>query len=142
MKTTGSPRIEKEMAVWFKSLRKNTWNLTQKELAELACIPLGTLRYFEQTGQVSLTNLLRIAERLHVLHIFEAIARGEEPDTAQKIQREKTIARLQDEQSMKEGKSTPMELREKNSRTPRTPSRWKLHGREKWMAAPACEMTV
>lgn len=142
MKISDFKKPEKEIAAWFKSLRKHTWNLTQKELAELTGIPLGTLRHFEQTGQISLTTLLQIADRLHVLHIFEAIIRGEEPMTVEKIQKEKMAARLQDKQSMEGGKSTPMELREKNSRTPNTPSRWRLHGSKKWMDAPACEMTV
>lgn len=141
MKTTDSPKAAKEIAAWFKNLRKHTLNLTQREVAQRAGIPLGTFRHFEQTGQVSLTNLLRIAGQLHVLHIFESLARGEEPDTLEKIQREKMIARLRDERSMEMSESTPMELREKNNRTARTaPKRWKLHGRDKWMTAPTCEM--
>jgi len=142
MKTTHSQKTEKEIAVWFKSLRKETWNLTQKELAEFSGVPLGTLRHFEQTGKISLINLLKIAERLCVLHVFESISRGEEPLTSQKLQKEKSLARLQDEQDMNSGKITPMELRTKNSRTPPTPKRWKLKGSEKWLEAPACEMTM
>jgi transcriptional regulator with XRE-family HTH domain len=128
---------EKELASWFKALRKNSLNLTQKELAERAGIPLGTIRYFEQTGRTSLQNFLRIATELHTLDLFLALARGEEPMTFQKIQKEKTISRLQDELAVKRKEATPMEIRKRNAFvvTNAPIRKWRMHGREKWIDA-------
>lgn len=69
---------EKELASWFKSLRKHSLKLTQKELAERTGIPLGTIRYFEQTGRTSLQNFLQIATQLHALEPFLSVARSQE----------------------------------------------------------------
>lgn len=130
-------KASKELAIWFKSLRKNSLNLTQKELAERAQVPLGTLRYFEQTGRTSLQNFLRIAIELHALEPFMALARGEEPVTFQSIQKEKMIARLQDELAMKRGEVSPMEMRKRNSRISKPIRKWRLHGRDQWLKAEA-----
>jgi transcriptional regulator with XRE-family HTH domain len=133
--TTEPAQPEKEIASWFKALRKNSLNLTQKELAERAGIPLGTIRYFEQTGRTSLQNFLRIATELHALELFLALARGEEPMTFQKIQKEKTISRLRDELAVKRKEATPMEIRKRNTFGVTTAPirKWRLHGREKWI---------
>jgi len=128
---------EREVACWFKSLRKHSLKLTQKELAERAEIPLGTLRYFEQTGRTSLQNFLRIATQLHALDPILALARGEEPMTFQKIQKEKTISRLHDELAILRNEASPEETRKRNAAAVTTgPIRkWRLNGRQKWIDA-------
>ena len=133
-----TPLPEKELAHWCKTLRKETLNLTQAELAQRVNIPLGTLRYFEQTGRTSLHNFLRIAAELHALEPLMGLARGEEPLTVQKIQREKTIARLRDELAMQRAEATPGEIRKRNamvSPPAKTARRWRLRGSDQWLEA-------
>jgi len=127
----------KELANWCKTIRKSSLNLTQKELAERANIPLGTLRYFEQTGRTSLQNFLRIATELHALESFMALARGEEPVTGHKIQKEKTIARLRDELAMQRGEVSPMDMRKRNTRISKPVRKWKLSSQKEWLKAEA-----
>lgn len=43
-----------------------TANLTQEELSTKAQVPLGTLRRFEQTGEIGLSAFLRIVEILRL----------------------------------------------------------------------------
>lgn len=129
---------DKELAQWCKTLRKQTLHLTQAELAKRVNIPLGTLRYFEQTGRTSLQNFLRIASELHALEPLMALARGEEPLTVHKIQKEKTISRLRDELAMQRAEATPGEIRQRNAMA--LPSdkpirRWRLRGSDQWLEA-------
>ena len=124
---------EKELAEWFKTLRKHSLNMTQKELAERADIPLGTIRYFEQTGRTSLQNFLRIATELHALEPLMALARGEEPLTVHKIQKEKTISRLRDELAMQRNEAKPTEIRKRNAVSSKSIHKWRLHGRTQWL---------
>jgi transcriptional regulator with XRE-family HTH domain len=131
------PNANKELANWCKTIRKSSLNLTQKELAERANIPLGTLRYFEQTGRTSLQNFLRIATELHALEPFMALVRGEEPVTVHKIQKEKTIARLRDELAMQRGEVSPMDMRKRNTRISKPVRKWKLSSQKEWLKAEA-----
>lgn len=124
---------EEEIARWVKSLRKDGLGLTQRELSEKTGIPLGTVRYFEQTGQIGFSAFLRIARALHALEPLLALARNEEPETFHKIQKEKTISRLKDEIAMLSGNSTPEVVRRQNSATEAPIRLWKLAGRSKWM---------
>lgn len=128
MPTFQPPLPEKELAVWFKSLRKHSLNLTQEELAERTGIPLGTIRYYEQTGRTSLQNFLRIAKQLHVLDHFLEPARGAEPKTFQKAQKEQTplmklarkkeLARKRDHLRIKRGEVSRDQLQAENSIIP------------------------
>ena len=79
-------------------------------------------------------SFLVIAQELHLLESFLALARNEEPETFHKVQNEKTIARLRDSLQMATRQATPLELRMRNSAVKPTfvPIRWKLAGREKW----------
>lgn len=124
---------EAEIAHWFKNLRKQGLSLSQRELSERTKIPLGTIRYFEQTGRISFQSFLRIASELQALDLLLALARGEEPHTFHKIQKEKTISRLRDELAMQSKQADPMEIRQRNAPIPPI-SRWRLNGREKWMS--------
>lgn len=127
---------EKELANWFKTIRKQSLYLTQAELAKRVNIPLGTIRYFEQTGRTSLQNFLRIATELHVLEPLMALARGEEPLTFHKIQKEKTISRLRDELAMQRAEVTPDEIRKRNSvftTSTKSIRKWRLRGSAQWL---------
>jgi transcriptional regulator with XRE-family HTH domain len=52
-------------------------NLSQKELAELSGVSLGSLKRFETTGLVSLASLLEIALVLKCLADFDALFKTE-----------------------------------------------------------------
>ena len=51
--------------------RRAAMRLTQAELAKKAGLSLSTLRRFEQTGQISLEGLLRIAFALDCMEDFQ-----------------------------------------------------------------------
>lgn len=46
---------------------------SQAELSDRSGVPLGTLKRFESTGQISLDTLLRLARPLSALHEFDAL---------------------------------------------------------------------
>jgi len=66
--------IMQELKIKFKSRRKAV-KLTQKELAIKADVSLGTLKRFEQTGQISLEALLKLALVLECLDDFKEICK-------------------------------------------------------------------
>ncbi|MFT3991214.1 MAG: helix-turn-helix transcriptional regulator [Luteolibacter sp.] len=126
---------EDEIRHWFKFLRKQGANLTQAELADRTGIPLGTIRHFEQTGQIGFSAFLLLARELDVLHLFLALARNEEPETYHKIAKEKIISRLKDSLRMATGEADPPKIRSANGIQLKV-NRWRLAGRSKWFKAP------
>ncbi|MBD5405915.1 helix-turn-helix transcriptional regulator [bacterium] len=62
--------LQKEIAFRFKQKRLDK-NLTQEGLSERSGISLGTLKRFENTGEISLQSLLKIALVLNVLDEFD-----------------------------------------------------------------------
>lgn len=64
--------IRMEIGERAKRLRK-TKKLTQAELAEKSAVSLASLKRFEQTGQVSLDSLLKIAFALDALNPFDQL---------------------------------------------------------------------
>lgn len=125
---------EKEIAHWAKSLRRDGLRISQKKLSDETGIPLGTIRRFEQTGHIGLQAFLQIAKVLDALQPLLALARGEEPETFHKIQKDKSIARLNDELAMLSKRVTPSEVRKRNSIPIAVPiTRWKLAGSTKWI---------
>ncbi|MGM0505843.1 MAG: helix-turn-helix domain-containing protein [Bacteroidota bacterium] len=52
-------------------------NMTQKELAERSGVSFGSVKRFEQSGRVSLKNLLHIAVVLDSLKDFEELFKAE-----------------------------------------------------------------
>lgn len=53
--------------------RRLALNITQADLARRAAVPLPTLKRFEQSGEVALATLLRIAGALDALDGFGAL---------------------------------------------------------------------
>ncbi|OPZ34545.1 MAG: hypothetical protein BWY98_01032 [Tenericutes bacterium ADurb.BinA155] len=53
--------------------RRKALHLTQKALAEKTLVSLGSLKRFEQQGEISLSSLLRIAFVLDCLSDFAAV---------------------------------------------------------------------
>jgi transcriptional regulator with XRE-family HTH domain len=60
------------LAEKIRALRKEK-GYSQKELAERTGVSFGSIKRFEQTGQVSLESLLKIAYLLDKLNDFETI---------------------------------------------------------------------
>jgi len=61
-----------ELAQKHKALRKQ-FRLTQSELAKRSGVSLGSIKRFENTGQISLESLLKLAQLLNRLNDFDLI---------------------------------------------------------------------
>ena len=70
-----SQEIQLEIAHHLKKQRKEG-KLSQSELSDLSGVSLGSLKRFEQTGEISLSSLVKIALVMHLeqdlLHLFES----------------------------------------------------------------------
>jgi transcriptional regulator with XRE-family HTH domain len=53
--------------------RRIAGDITQSDLAARSGVSLASLKRFEQTGQISLTSLLRLAMALNALNDFAAL---------------------------------------------------------------------
>ena len=61
-------------------------------LATLSGVPIANIKRFETTGQISLTNLLKIANALGVLDDFNSLFEANEPQTLAELEkREKKL---------------------------------------------------
>ena len=69
--------ILEETAAKHRDLRKQL-GFTQAELAKRSGVSLGSLKRFEQTGQISFVSLLRLAQILGRLSDFSAIFQKKE----------------------------------------------------------------
>ncbi|MBX2928977.1 MAG: helix-turn-helix transcriptional regulator [Saprospiraceae bacterium] len=79
-----------ETAARHKVLRKKS-GFTQAELADRAGISLGSLKRFEQTGQISFESLLRLAQLLERLDDFEDVFKIDmELEAAERLFSDKT----------------------------------------------------
>ena len=59
--------INKELALRIKRIRKRK-KITQKNLAEKCNVSYGSLKKFEQTGEISLISLTKIAMELGIVN--------------------------------------------------------------------------
>ncbi len=64
--------ILKDLSINLKIIRKQQ-QLTQVSLAKKSGVSLGSLKRFEQTGQISLISLLQLVQILHRLDDFEKL---------------------------------------------------------------------
>ena len=71
--------------------RRFLLNMSQKELAEPSGVPLGSVKRFETTGEVSLSSLLSIALALNALDAFADLFSPQRPENL--FRAEKNIAR-------------------------------------------------
>ena len=65
-------QVQIELAERFKKLRKRK-KIAQAELANKSGVSLGSIKRFEQTGQISLESFLKLAHLFDRLDDFEAI---------------------------------------------------------------------
>jgi transcriptional regulator with XRE-family HTH domain len=73
-------------------------NLTLAGLAQRSGVPLGTLKKFEQTGQIALVSFLRLAVALKDEAALENLLREQSPETLDEV--------LQNTQRPKRGRIT------------------------------------
>jgi len=84
-----SQDVAQQIADNAKQLRLSQ-NMSRKTLALQSGVSLGSIQRFEQTGKISLINLLNIAHALSALKDFQSLLQLPEPQTIQEmIQREK-----------------------------------------------------
>jgi len=75
------PKTPKEVQILLKDKFKKQRKLlkiTQQELAIKSGVSLGSIKRFEQSGQISLESLLKIAFVLDCLEDFEKVCEREE----------------------------------------------------------------
>ena len=75
------PKTPKEVQLLLKDKLKKQRKLlkiTQQELATKSSVSLGSIKRFEQTGQISLESLLKITFVLEYLEDFEKVCEREE----------------------------------------------------------------
>jgi transcriptional regulator with XRE-family HTH domain len=66
------PDISFELGERLKA-RRVAANLTQRQLSEKSGISLSTIRNFEQTGKITLSNLIELLRGLNVLHQLDSL---------------------------------------------------------------------
>ncbi|MCE9540239.1 MAG: helix-turn-helix domain-containing protein [Bacteroidetes bacterium] len=66
-----------ELALRHKTIRKQM-GLSQSQLAQRSGVSLGSIKRFEQTGQISLESLLKTVQILNRLNDFELILKPTE----------------------------------------------------------------
>jgi transcriptional regulator with XRE-family HTH domain len=76
-----------ELAQKAKKLRKSK-KMSQVDLSKRANLSLGSLKRFEQTGQISLESLLKIAFILGRLEEFDLLFKRNEMEEIEKLFRE------------------------------------------------------
>lgn len=78
--------IKLELANRLKQIRKSK-KYTQQELAERTNVSLGSIKRFEQKGEISLHHLLEIAQILEVLEDFDLLFQKKEDDISEKVRK-------------------------------------------------------
>jgi transcriptional regulator with XRE-family HTH domain len=84
--------VLRETAAKHQALRKHL-GLSQVDLADRAGVSVGSLRRFEQTGEISFASLLRLSHVLHRLEDFEQLF--DLPENLERI--EKLFAKTMEE---------------------------------------------
>lgn len=82
--------VEEQIANNAKRLRLSK-NFTRKTLAEHSGVSLSSIQRFEQTGKISLENLLKIAHALDALQDFQSLFKLPEPQTIEEIKQQENL---------------------------------------------------
>ncbi|WP_395076949.1 helix-turn-helix domain-containing protein [Flavobacterium sp.] len=69
--------IQQELASKFREIRKNK-KISQTQLANKSGVSLGSIKRFEQTGQISLESLLKLAHLFDRLNDFDSVFKPQE----------------------------------------------------------------
>jgi len=65
--------------------RRKSYNLSMQRLSELSGVSFGSIRRFEETGEISLMSLLKIAIALDCADEFEELFKQAEPMSIKEI---------------------------------------------------------
>jgi len=71
------------------ALNRKRLKLSRKQLSHQSGVSYGSLRRFEETGQISLQGLLKLARRLDSLNAFEGIFKENEFSSLDELRRSK-----------------------------------------------------
>lgn len=82
--------VATQMAENTKQLRLSK-NISRKSLSAQSGVSLGSIQRFEQTGKVSLENLLKIAHTLSALEDFLHLLKLPEPTTIKEIKQQEQL---------------------------------------------------
>lgn len=66
------PEIERQIAERIRGIRKRR-KISQQKLSELSGVSLGSLKRFEQSGEISLLSLIKIAIALDISEELERL---------------------------------------------------------------------
>ncbi len=66
------PEIERQIAERIRDIRKRR-KISQRRLSELSGVSLGSLKRFEQSGEISLLSLIKIAIALDISEELERL---------------------------------------------------------------------
>lgn len=66
------PEIERQIAERIRGIRKRR-KISQQKLSELSGVSLGSLKRFEQSGEISLLSLIKIAIALDISEELEQL---------------------------------------------------------------------
>lgn len=78
--------VKLELAQKIKRIRKSK-GYTQQELAKRTQVSYGSIKRFEQTGEISLIHLLEIANILDVLEDFDLLFNEREEEISDEVRR-------------------------------------------------------
>lgn len=78
--------VKLELAQRIKQIRKSK-GYTQQELSERTNVSLGSIKRFEQKGEISLHHLLEIAQILEVLEDFDQLFKQKGEEISEKVKK-------------------------------------------------------
>lgn len=78
--------VKMELAQKIKRIRKSK-GYTQQELAKRTQVSYGSIKRFEQSGEISLIHLLEIANILDVLADFDLLFNKKEEEISDEVRR-------------------------------------------------------
>lgn len=78
------PEIERQIAERIRDIRKRR-KISQQKLSELSGVSLGSLKRFEQSGEISLLSLIKIAIALDISEELERLFADAPPLSIEEI---------------------------------------------------------
>lgn len=80
--------IQREIAKKFKELRKQK-GITQKRLSQISMVPYGSIKRFEQTGEISFNSLIELSMAINELNWLDDVFNKKPYTSIKEIMNEK-----------------------------------------------------